>query len=168
MNLQLPPELKDLDINFITILFGIYIITVGIAYYFIYHKHHKKNKIELDELISLVAKFYVTTTITIIAILVGIVCIIFANEFKDNRADVIFRVLMGIVIITVAIINFVFYIKGSLKDLNQEIRAQNRKATIKIGEVLELIFFIQWFIKFYNWYFCNINIIKFFKNTLYI
>ena len=109
MNLQLPPELKDLDINFITILFGIYIITVGIAYYFIYHKHHKKNKIELDELISLVAKFYVTTTITIIAILVGIVCIIFANEFKDNRADVIFRVLMGIVIITVAIINFVFY-----------------------------------------------------------
>ena len=46
MNLDLPPELKDLDINFITILFGVYMIVIGVAYYFIYHKHHKRKKKE--------------------------------------------------------------------------------------------------------------------------
>lgn len=142
MNLDLPPELKDLDINFITILFGIYMIAIGIAYYFIYHKHHKKNKIELDELITLVTKFYVTTIITTIAVVLGIACIIGANSFKYDRTELIFSIFFGIGIITIAIINFVFYIKRSLKDLDLEIREKVRKATIKIGEVLLLIFFI--------------------------
>lgn len=142
MNLELPTELKDLDINFVTILFGIYMIAIGVAYYFIYHKHHKKNKIEFDELITLVTKFYVTTIITTIAIVLGIACIIGANAFKYDRTELIFSIFFGIGIITIAIINFVFYIKRSLKDLDLEIREKVRKATIKIGEVLELIFFI--------------------------
>lgn len=142
MNLDLPPELKDLDINFITILFGIYMIAIGVAYYFIYHKHHKKNKIELDELISLVTKFFVTVIITTVAIVLGIACIIGANTFKDSRTELVFSIFFGIGIITIAIINLVFYIKRSLKDLDQEIREKERKATIKIGEILALIFFI--------------------------
>lgn len=142
MKLELPAELKDLDINFVTILFGIYMIAIGVAYYLIYHKHHKKNKIELDELISLVTKFYVTTIITTIALVIGIVCIIGANTVKDSRTDMIFAIFLGIGIITIAIINFVFYIKRSLKDLDLEVRGKVRNATIKIGEILELIFFI--------------------------
>lgn len=142
MNLDLPVELKDLDINLITVLFGIYMITIGVVYYFIFHKHHKKNKIQLDELISLVSKFYVTTIITTIAIVLGISCIVGANALKDTRSEMVMAILFGIIIITIAIINFVFYIKKSLKDLDQEIREKVRKATIKIGEVLELIFFI--------------------------
>lgn len=142
MNLDLPPELKDLDINFITILFGIYMIAIGVAYYFIYHKHHKKNKIELDELISLVTKFYVTVIITTVAIVLGIACIIGANTFKDSRTELVFSIFFGIGIVTIAIINLVFYIKRSLKDLDQEVREKERRATIKIGEILALIFFI--------------------------
>ena len=142
MNLELPAELKNLDINFVTILFGIYMIAIGIAYYFIYRKHHKKNKIQLDELITLVTKFYVTTIITTIAIILGIACIIGAGTFKDSSTELAFSIFFGIGIITIAIINFVFYIKRSLKDLDLEIRDKVRKATIKIGEILELIFFI--------------------------
>ena len=67
MNLELPTELKDLDINFVTILFGIYMIAIGVAYYFIYHKHNKEKKIAFDELLTLVTKFYVKTSITTIA-----------------------------------------------------------------------------------------------------
>lgn len=141
MNLDLPVELKNLDFNLVTILFGIYMIAIGVAYYFIFHKHHKKNKVELDELISLVTKFYVTTIITTIAIVVGISCIIGANTLKDTRSEMVMAILFGIIIITIAIINYVFYIKKSLKDLDQEIREKVRKATIKIGEILELIFF---------------------------
>lgn len=142
MDLEVPTELKNLDINFVSILFGIYMIAIGIAYYFIYHKHHKKNKIQLDEMITLVTKFYVTTIITSIAVAIGIACIIGANSLKESRTDVVFAIFFGIGIITIAIINLVFYIKRSLKDLDLEVREKERKATIKIGEILELIFFI--------------------------
>lgn len=141
MNLDLPVELKNLDFNLVTILFGIYMIAIGVAYYFIFHKHHKKNKVELDELISLVTKFYVTTIITTIAIVLGISCIIGANTLKDTRSEMVMAILFGIIIITIAIINYVFYIKKNLKDLDQEIREKVRKATIRVGEILELIFF---------------------------
>ena len=142
MDLEVHTELKNLDINFVSILFGIYMITIGIAYYFIYHKHHKKNKIQLDEMITLVTKFYVTTIITTIAVAIGIACIIGANSLKESRTDVVFAIFFGIGIITIAIINLVFYIKRSLKDLDLDVREKERKATIKIGEILELIFFI--------------------------
>lgn len=142
MDLNLPINLKNLDINLVTILFGIYMVAIGIAYYFIFHKHHKKNKIEFDELISLVTKFYSLTMLSTVGIFIGIVCILNANTFKDTRADVVAAVLAGIIIITITIINYVFYIKRSLKDLNQGEREKVRKATLKIGEVLELIFFI--------------------------
>lgn len=141
MNWDLPIEFENLNINLITILFGIYLIAIGIAYYFIYRKHHKKNKVELDELISLVTKFYTLTMLSTIAVFLGIACIIGANSLKDNRTDVIMGVFFGIVIITIAIINYVLYIKRSLKDFDLEVREKERKATIKIGEILELIFF---------------------------
>ena len=142
MSFDLPVGINNLNINYVTILFGIYMITIGFVYYFIFNKHHKKNKIKLDELITLVTKFYVSTIITTILVVVGIGCIIGANEVKDTRSDVIMSLLLGIIIITIAISYYVFYIKRSLKDIETEVRIQNRKAALKIGEVLELIFFI--------------------------
>ncbi|MBR3613870.1 MAG: hypothetical protein IKL55_01665 [Clostridia bacterium] len=142
MNFNIPFEFQKIDFNLITILFGIYMIAIGIAYYFIFHKHHKKNKIELDELISLVTKFYTLTLFSTLTIAIGIACILKANSFKDSRTDVIVGVFIGISIIAITIINYIFYIKRSLKDLEQGERESTRKANIKIGEVLELIFFI--------------------------
>jgi len=73
---------------------------------------------------------------------VGIFCIINANQYKDSRNDVIIGVFLGILIISITIISYVFYIKRSLKDLNQEQREIERKHVAKIGEILQLIFFI--------------------------
>ena len=92
MNLELPNELRGLDMSLTSILFGLYIIAIGVAYYFIYRKHHKRNKIKLDELITLVSKFYVTTIITTIAIVLGIVCIIGANAVKYDKTEMIFSI----------------------------------------------------------------------------
>lgn len=142
MNLELPITFENLNFDVITIIFGIYLIAIGVAYYFIFHKHHKKNKVELDELISLVVKFYTLTMLSTVAICLGIFCIIEANTFKYDRALVIACVFVGIVIIAITIINYVFYIKRNLKEMDAEQRAATRKATIKIGEILELIFFV--------------------------
>lgn len=141
MDLELPVNFKNLDFNIITIVFGIYLIAIGVAYYFIFHKHHKKNKVELDELISLVTKFYTLTMISTITIAIGIACILNANTFKYDRAQVVVGVLLGIAIITITVINYVFYIKRNLKDMDTSEREAIKKATIKIGEILELIFF---------------------------
>lgn len=95
----------------------------------------------MDELISLVTRFYTRTTLTIIFILAGIYCIITANEYRENRSEVISYVLFGIAIISISIIYYIFYIKGSLIDPNQEEREVAKKATIRIGEILEFIIF---------------------------
>lgn len=141
-NLDLTFDFRNLSFNIITIVFGIYLIAIGVAYYFIFHKHHKRNKIEFDELITLITKFYTLTMLTTILIAVGIFCIIKSNTYKDDRTQVVAGVLLGIAIISITIINYVFYIKRSLKDLVQEEREVTRKAILKFGEVLELIFFI--------------------------
>ncbi len=69
-------------------------------------------------------------------------CIIDAYSYRDERIEVISRVLLGIIIVSVTIINFIFYLRRNLQDMNQEIREEDKKRTMKIGEVLELIFFI--------------------------
>lgn len=68
-------------------------------------------------------------------------CIIDAYSYRDERIEVISRVVLGIIIVSVTIINFIFYLKRNLQDMNQEIIEENKKRTMKIGEVLELIFF---------------------------
>lgn len=74
-------------------------------------------------------------------IVFGGFCIIDAYSYIDERAEVISRVLSGIIIASATIINFIFYLKRNLQDMNQEIREENKKRTMKIGEILELIFF---------------------------
>lgn len=74
-------------------------------------------------------------------VMFGGFCIIDAYSYRDERAEVISRVLLGIIIVSVTIINFIFYLKRNLQDMNQEIREENKRRTMKIGEVLELIFF---------------------------
>lgn len=133
------------------ILFGIYVVVLGIIYYFIYRNHHKRNKIEFNELINLIVKFYTTVTVSLIVIFLGIYCIIDANNYKDDRLDVISHVSLGIIIISATIINFIFYIKRSLIDLNPVVREQNKKQTMKIGQILELIIFFAFiFVPFYR------------------
>lgn len=87
------------------------------------------------------SRFYTRTTVTIIFIIAGIYCIINANEYREDRLDVIGYLVLGIAIISIAIINYIFYIKSSLIDPNPEERENTKKATIKIGEIIEFIIF---------------------------
>lgn len=134
--------MKSLNFNMFTIGTGIYFIVVGIIYYLIFNKHHKRNKVEMFEVIKLVTKFYVLITISIGIIFFGIKIIIDTNAYKETRSDVVSGLFLGIIVISSSIINFIFYIKRSLKDFNNEIREKQKKRDLKIGEILELIFFI--------------------------
>ena len=133
---------SDVEIKPITFIIGLlYVIALGVIYYLLFHKHHKRNKIDFSELITLVTRFYTRTTIAIILVVAGGYCIIVANDYRENRSEVVANIVFGIAIISATIINYIFYLRESLRDPNPEIREQNKKATIKIGEILELIIF---------------------------
>ena len=62
---------KDIDVSIFTIFFGLYLAAIGVAYYIIFHKHHKKNKVQIDELFSLITKFYTLTILSNITIILS-------------------------------------------------------------------------------------------------
>lgn len=139
--MKLSVDLKNIKFNHITIIVGIYIIVLGIIYYLIFHKHHKRNKVELSELVSLLTTYYSLSVISTLLIAFGIYCFAIAHEYNYDRADVIMYLITGILIISFTIINYIFYIKRNLVDYNQTIREMNKKAALKVGEVLEFIIF---------------------------
>ncbi len=130
------------NFNITTIGIGIYLIALGIFYYVIFHKHHKRNKVEFNELISLLTKYYSLSIISTLLIILGLQCFIFAKQSSYDRNEVILYILTGILIISASLINYIFYIKRNLKDYNPVTREHNKKVTLKIGEVLELIIFV--------------------------
>ncbi len=139
MNFNVP---ENLDFNLMTLLLGMYLILIGVAYYLIFHKHHKRNKVELDELVSLVTKFYSLTMLSTIFICIGFSCIVATATVKYDRREVIIYILAGIAIISITIINYIFYIKKALRDYDQNVRQANKKRTLKIGEVLLFVFLL--------------------------
>ena len=142
MDFEMPFNITNFDMDFFTIGVGIFLILIGILYYAIFHKHHKRNEVDFSELISLLTKFYSLTIISIIMIILGIYCIISANSYKEDRSQVVMGIILGIGIISGTIINYIFYIKRNLKDYEPVERELIKKRIIQIGEVLELIFFI--------------------------
>ncbi len=121
------------------ILVGVYIFLVGLAYFLIFRKHHKRNKVEIDELISLVARFFSVTTISFIMIGCGIYLFRNAAIHKYDIEEVRSSLVLGMFIISATVLNYINYIKRSLKDYDEEIRQEKRKKDIKIGEILLLI-----------------------------
>lgn len=120
---------------------GIYIILCGFIYFLIFRKHHKRNEVKLDELVGLVTKFYSLTTISVLMIGFGFYLFANAATYRYDREEVIKSILIGIFIITAVVINYINYLKNSLKDFDKAVREENRKRNMHIGEILELIIF---------------------------
>lgn len=139
--MDLSVDFKNLKFNYITIIFSVYIIILGIMYYLIFHKHHKRNHVDFSDLISLLTKYYSLSIISTLLIGVGIYCFMLAHEYSYDRTEVIMYIITGILVISLTIINYIFYIKRNLVDYNQTIREMNKKAMLRVGEVLEFILF---------------------------
>ena len=140
--MDIPVELNVVKFELSTWLIGLYLLVVGIVYFLIFRKHHKRNEVEIFELVNLVTKFFVITTVSIIIIVFGIDFILMANQYIETRSDVIAAIITGILLISATIINYIFYLKRALKDYEVVERQENKKRTLQIGEWLQLIFFV--------------------------
>lgn len=128
-----------MNINKIVFLsIGVYLIICGIVYYILFNKHHKKNKVELNELVELITKFYSITTVSLIILGCGLYLFINAAIYRYDKEEVVRSILLGIFIISATVINYINYIKRALKDYDEELRAENKKRNIKIGEIIEI------------------------------
>ena len=135
-------DFSEINFTFITLIGGIFLILLGIVYYIIFHKHHKRNHIELFELVELVTKFYVRTILLVVLLAVSAYFIMLGVYLQEERSDTITCIVIAIIIASFSIISYRKYIKLSLIDYDMEIRAENNQRKLKVGEVLEVICFI--------------------------
>lgn len=135
-------DFSEINFTFITLIGGIFLILLGIVYYIIFHKHHKRNHIELFELVELVTKFYVRTILLVVLLAVSTYFIMLGVYLQEERSDTITCIVIAIIIASFSIISYRKYIKLSLIDYDMEIRAENNQRKLKVGEVLEVICFI--------------------------
>lgn len=131
-----------LNLNIIFILVGLYIIALGIIYFLIFRKHHKRNKVEIDELIELVSKFFSLTTISLFIIGCGIYLFRNAAIHRYDNEEVRNSIILGIFIISATVLNYINYLKKSLKDFEEEVRQEKRKNDFKIGQIILLVLLI--------------------------
>lgn len=135
-------DFSEINFTFITLIGGIFLILLGIVYYIIFHKHHKRNHIELFELVELVTKFYVRTILLVVLLAVSAYFIMLGVYLQEERSDTITCIVIAIIIASFSILSYRKYIKLSLIDYDMEIRAENNQRKLKVGEVLEVICFI--------------------------
>ncbi len=135
-------DFSKINFTYLTIIGGVFLIILGVLYYLIFHKHHKRNNVELFELIELVTRFYVRSILLIILLSLSVYFIMMGVYLKEERTDAISCVVVAIIIASFSILSYRKYIKLSLLDYNTEIRAENNERKLKIGEVLEVICFI--------------------------
>lgn len=133
-----------LPINEYTI--SIFFIVCLISYYFIFREHHKKNEMKLHEIYPLVINYLILCIISFLVLVFGIDRVLTGYVYNDEIYEVIKEFITGFSIISVVIINFIFYIKRHKKDLNKEEREENDKKTLEIAEIIEFILFLIMFI----------------------
>ena len=116
------------------------IICIG-SYYLIFNKHHKRNNLKDFEILKSFTNYFVTLSMTVVVMFIGIQFFKEASNNLDDRSTEITFLIWAILIITGSICNFIFFIKRNLKDLDPTIRISYEKRMMKTAEILEIICF---------------------------
>ena len=120
---------------------GLFLISCLCSYYFIFKEHHKRNELKFHEIYPLVINYLILCIISFFVLLFGIDRVITGYVYNDEISELIQEFITGFAIISIVIINFIFYIKRHKVDLVQEEREEQDVKDSKIAEVIELIIF---------------------------
>lgn len=129
-----------LPINEITVIL---FLTVCIcSYYFIFKEHHKKNELKFHEIYPRVINYLILCIISFFVLVFGIDTVFTGYVFNDEIYELIKELFTGFAIISIDIVNFIFYIKRNKVDLIQEEREAQDEKDSKTAEIIELILLI--------------------------
>lgn len=126
----------------IEVLVVLGLIGIGFSYYILFKEHHKKNGMRFDEIYPLIIEYAVISIISIFLLIVGVQCIIEGCVNNDEIYEVIQEFTVGIVIISLTLIHFIFWIKTHRVDYEKSDRDEKEEKTTNIAEWIELIAFV--------------------------
>ena len=128
-----------------------FLIISLISYYFLFKEHHRRNELKFHEIYPRVISYIVLCVISFLVFLFGLDRVFTGYVYNDEIAEVIKEFVTGFAIISVVIINFIFYIKRNKVDLIQEEREAQDEKDSKIAEVIEIILcIIMFFLPLFN------------------
>ena len=135
----------------------LFFIVCFVSYFFIFKEHHKKNELKFHEIFPLIIHYLILCIISFFVLMFGIDRVLMGYVYNEEIYEVINEFITGFSIISVVIINFIFYIKKHKIDLIKEEREETVENTEKIAEIIEFIILILvFFIPIAN-IFKNIN-----------
>ena len=133
-----------LPINEVSVV--LFLLLCLCSYYFIFKEHHKRNKMKFHEIYPLVINYLILCIISFFVLLFGIDRVLTGYVYNDEISEIIQEFVTGFAIISVVIINFIFYIKKHKVDLIQEEREEQEEKDSKIAEIIELVILVLTFI----------------------
>lgn len=119
-----------------------FLVICLISYYFLFKEHHKKNELKFHEIYPLVINYLILCIISFLVLMFGVDRVLTGYVYNDEISEVIKEFITGFAIISIVIINFIFYIKKHRVDLVQEEREEEEKKTANIAEIIELVLLI--------------------------
>ena len=130
----------NVPINEISII--AFLIICLVSYYLLFKEHHKNNKLKFSEIYPLVINYLVLCIVSFIVLLFGIDRVLIGYEYNEEIYEVIKEFITGFSIISVVIINFIFYVKSHKVNPEPEERKVQEDKTEKIAEIVELVFLL--------------------------
>ncbi len=131
---------SNFTFNISTVILGIFFIVSTIFYILIFYKHHKRNRLEISEVLEIYMKYIVLLGVSIFILIIAFDMFLTGLSAIEYRKERYTNFVAFVIVTSLVIWNFIRFLKSNLKDIEVSSREENKKNTAKIGEVLELIF----------------------------
>lgn len=125
--------------TFVAIIF--FVITT-IIYVGIFSKHHKRNKLNYVEISEIFMSYTVLMIISTFILLIAFDLFLTGLEAIEYRRERYANFISSVIMTSIVVWNFIRFLKHNLKDIEISEKETTEKKTLKVGEVLQLIFFI--------------------------
>lgn len=119
----------------------IYLVFIGLLYYVLFAKHHKKNKLTFSEIYPLIINYLCVAIISTFVFLFGMDCVLTGYIYNDEISEVVKELFLGLTAISIVILNFIFYVKKHRVDFIESERKENEKRDNYIGEWVQILIF---------------------------
>lgn len=130
----------SIEINtFKVIVFLIFSILIYIGIFYNHHKRNKLNYVEISEIFISYLVLMIIFTFVLIAAFDFFFTGLKAIEYRRERYT---NFTYFVIIVALDIWSFVKFIKYNLRDIQLSEKEENKKITLKIGEVFQLIFLV--------------------------
>lgn len=124
-----------------TIVMIIFILISTLIYVGIFSKHHKRNKLNYVEISEIYISYIVLMMISTFILLVAFDMFLTGLEAIEYRRERYANFFFSVIVTAGVIWNFVRFVKHNLKDFETSDKESSNKKTLKVGEILQLIFF---------------------------